>query len=159
MSTAPRPLGFRWFPREPEILVARTTWLLFASVILFSLWKTVGRDENFQDGDFGAYYYAAESVSRGESPYGVQTATYAPFFYSPAVAYLFRPLVPFGYMGAARIWMLVNWALCAACVVLGVRLARTQDDRSKMSWFVLWLALLPMLNFYWANVRVGRPAR
>ena len=156
MSTVPPPHGFRWFPREPEVLVARATWFLFACAIVFSLWKTVGRDENFQDGDYGAYFRAAASVSRGESPYGVDTVANAPFVYSPAVAYLFRPLVPFGYMGAARIWMLVNWALCAACVVLGVRLTRTEDDRTKMSWFVLWLALLPMLNFFWANVRVGQ---
>ena len=113
-SIAARP--GRWTP-----WMGYVTWGLFAAAVAFSLSRTVGTPEDFQWGDFGAYYRAGRAVARGESPYRIDE--YGPtsaFVYAPAYAYLFAPLSALDHTWAVRVWTLMNWGFCLACVLLVV---------------------------------------
>ena len=119
--------------------------------------NTIGVDEGFQDGDFGAYHRAARVVARGESPY--QVDEYGPeetFVYSPAFAYSIRPLGSLDYPWAARVWILMNFALWAVCIHLALELALVDSRRHPMHWGMVWLGGVATLSYFWNNVRVGQ---
>lgn len=132
------------------------TWMFLAGAVVFSLARTVGKGEDFQDADFGAYYQAGRMVSLGESPYTILKRVDASFVYSPACAYLFLPLQSLGYLPACQLWTLVNWGSCLACIVLALHLTFGADWRHKAAWGLLWLALLPVVSYFWNNVRSGQ---
>ncbi len=138
---------------------SQATWALLGVAIVVTMLRTIGQSDSFQEGDFGAYYRAACAVSRGESPYKVdEHGPEMTFVYSPAFAYLFRSLSWLDYMWAARVWMLLNWALWVVCVHLALRLALGHGRRDRVIWGMVWLAAFPTASYFWNNVRGGQAA-
>jgi alpha-1,2-mannosyltransferase len=135
---------------------AGITGLILAVAVLFSLARSIGKTDEFQDTDFGSYFYAGRFVSQGQSPYVIRSRPDASFVYSPASAYLFVPLQPLGYMTACRVWTVINWAACAACVLLAWMLTAGANRLRPIAWVPLWLAMTPMLSYFWNNVRAGQ---
>jgi hypothetical protein len=133
------------------------TWGLLGLAVVFSLARTQGATEDFQDANFGAYYRAGRAVARGETPYAIdQHGPTAAFVYAPAYAYLFCPLSLLDYAWAVRLWTLLNWACCAGCVILALSLVSGADTPGDWGWGTVWLAALPLAGYFWANVRVGQ---
>jgi hypothetical protein len=131
--------------------------VILGGVFLFSLWNTIGKTEEYQDGDFGAYHRAARAVSRGETPYQMDKhGPLATFVYAPAYAYFFLPLGGLDYLWAARLWMVLNWGLVLACIGLGLRLVLGTTWRRQPFWPIVCLAMVPLANNFWANIRTGQ---
>jgi hypothetical protein len=151
-GAGPRPAargGTRW--------AGYATWTLLGLAVAFSLARTRGATDDFQDANFGAYYRAGQAVARGESPYRLEEhGPTAAFVYAPAYAYLFSPLSRLDYAWAVRLWTLLNWACCAGCVVLGWTLVGGGDPPGGWDWGKVWLGGLPLAGYFWANVRVGQ---
>jgi hypothetical protein len=130
--------------------------LLVVVAVAISLKQTIGKTEEFQYSDFGAYYDAGRLVSQGDSPYAMRGRTDACFVYAPAAAYLFVPLQAFDYVGASRVWTIVNWAACGACVWLAWTLTVGPDRRRSIAWAAVGMAAIPILNYFLKNVRSGQ---
>jgi hypothetical protein len=152
MASVPRPAAFKIYIDHPQA-ISRASWFLLVCAIFFSLSQTMGR-RDIQVADFGAYYHAAEAVQRGQSPYFIQDRIDGSFVYSPAFACLFTPLHFLDYLWACRLWTLINWGLSFACLALAFHLAL--GWRASPPWDIIWLTLVPMENYFWANVRVGQ---
>src|SRR5262249_2321147 len=122
----------------------------------FSLARTSSKTaQNYQVFDFGAYYRAAVSVARGQTPYGIdEHGPTAAFVYAPAYAFLLYPLSCLDYTWACRLWMLGNWIVCLVCIVLALRLVTAK--KATGSWALLWLAMLPMASYFWNNISAGQ---
>jgi len=158
---------------------ARIVWMILAAAITYSLLWTIGKDEEFQSADFGAYYRAGRAIAGGHSPYVASkdaeqaasgyASAYAyllrrqgspnevagdTFVYAPAYAYLFWPLSQLDYVTSARLWMLLNWGATLVCVWLGLLLV--VGPGRPVPWGLLLLALLPAAGFFWANIRTGQ---
>jgi hypothetical protein len=131
---------------------------LLAAAILYSFWGTFGNPD-CQDADFGSYYRAAVAVGRGESPYTVdEHGPMGVYPYAPAYAYLFLPLGHLDYLWACRIWLALNWIATAAVFAAALRLVLGADWRSANVQGILPLAIVPMLTYIWADLRVGQIA-
>jgi hypothetical protein len=129
----------------------------FAVAVAYSFAWTSGQKPSFQKGDFGAYYRAGQAVAAGRTPYFVdENGPTETFVYAPAYAFLFQPFSQLDYCWGARAWMLVNWALTIVCVCLGLELVVGSGWRRQVPWDALWLALLPLVNFFWSNIRSGQ---
>jgi hypothetical protein len=138
-------------------LLGTAMLLTLAAAVAYSLAWTVDQHDDFQQGDYGAYYRAGRAVATGNSPYVVEehgpTET---FVYAPAYAFLFQPIAGLDYLWGARVWMAANWCLTAACAWLGLNLILGSGWRERAPWAVLWLAMVPLANFFWANIRSGQ---
>jgi hypothetical protein len=143
---------FDWSP-----LLSTAMLLTLAVAVAYSLAWTVDQHEDFQQGDYGAYYRAGRAVAQGHSPYFVEehgpTET---FVYAPAYAFLFQPVAALDYLWGARVWMAVNWCLIVVCAWLGVNLILGPGWSDRGPWTVLWLAMVPQANFFWTNIRSGQ---
>jgi len=153
--------GFTWALRLPQLgspgFLGVTSGLLLALAVAYSLLWTIGQKQSFQKGDFGAYYRAAQAVAAGRSPYFVdENGPTESFVYAPAYAYLFQPFSKLEYYWGVRAWMLLNWGLTVGCMCLGLTLIVGEGWRKQVPWAVLWLAVLPLANFFWANIRSGQ---
>jgi len=131
--------------------------MLLGLAVLFSLIRTLGKTDDFQDLDFGAYYRAGSAAGRGTSIYTIDKhGPTGSFVYAPAYAYLFLPLGSLDYVWACRLWTLLNWTFVAACLLLAVRLVGMGERRRDETWVVVWLVVLPLGSYFWSNVRVGQ---
>ncbi len=140
--------------------LGRATVLLLGLAVLFSLLRTVGKTEDFQDLDFGAYYRAAGAAARGGSIYTIDKhGPTGAFVYAPAYAYFFLPLSYLDYLWACRLWTVLNWIFVAACVFLALRLVSEEESRLGKSWGLVWLIVLPLGSYFWSNVRAGQAGR
>lgn len=128
--------------------------LAVAVAVALSFARTVDPKAESRDLDFGALYRGAQAVARGDSPY--VNDRYGPlgaYIYSPAWAYVLRPLAWFDYTSARRIWMTVNWLLAAGCVAMALRLA---FGRVSVPALALWLTVLPVASYFWSTLRAGQ---
>jgi hypothetical protein len=143
-----------WFSNWKRLL-GPTAGVVLAGAAIFSLTRTAGKTAaDYQIHDFGAYYRAAGAVVRGENPYVIdEYGPTAAFVYSPAFAYLLSPLIYLDYVWAWRLWMLGNWAVCVACLLLAFHLVAPKEGNR---WALLWLGTLPLASFYWNNINAGQ---
>jgi hypothetical protein len=133
------------------------SWVVLSLAVSYSLLWTIGQTHSFQKGDFGAYYRAGQAVAAGRTPYFVdENGPTETFVYAPAYAFLFQPFGLLEYYWGARAWMLVNWAVTILCLCLGLELIIGGDWRRQVPWATLWLALVPLSNFFWSNIRSGQ---
>jgi hypothetical protein len=138
-------------------LLAAAAGVTLAAAVTYSLLWSVGQNHTFQKGDFGAYYRAGQAVAEGRTPYFVdENGPTETFVYAPAYAFLFLPLGQLEYYWSARIWLLMNWTLTVACGCLGLELIVGTGWRKRVPWAALWLASLPLTNFFWSNIRSGQ---
>lgn len=132
-------------------------WLAAIALAAAAAWsfaRTVDPNAESRDLDFGAIYRGAQAVSRGETPYVVDRfGPLGSYIYSPAWAYLLKPLASFEYVGARRIWMAINWLLAAGCVAMSLRLT---FGRATVTALGLWLTVLPVASYYWSTLRAGQ---
>jgi hypothetical protein len=149
--------SFPWLGRlDGSRAFGTGTLLTFALIVTYSLLWSIGQNHTFQKGDFGAYYRAGKAVAAGKTPYFVdENGPTETFVYAPAYAFLFQPLSGFEFHTAARMWMVINWLLAILCVCLGLELV-VDGWRQRAPWLVIWLALVPTANFFWANIRSGQ---
>jgi hypothetical protein len=157
MSQISQLLRSYYFSKDRERHLRTAGWLFLGAAVLYSLGWTIGKTQTFQNFDFGAYYRSAEGVARGGTPYTInELGATATFVYAPAYAYLLSPLSSLDYIWTCRIWMMVNWLICLACIYLSLRLVADQDYGFGEKWILVWLGTLPVASYMWDNVRAGQ---
>lgn len=137
-------------------LVAR---ICVIGAILFSLYRTLGKTNDFQNLDFGAVYRGAAAVSAGETPYVLdEHGPLGSYIYGPALAFLAQPLAALDYLWACRIWMVFNWALALACLWMAIQLSLNAGRPDRNVWALFWLIAIPTASYIWSGIRVGQIA-
>ncbi len=117
-------------------ILARLLFLLFATIIL---WKGVWPSLQNTRGDFANYYTAARLIAEGKplqnayrdfvwfqkqiDRYGIEHQLGGFIPHPPPTALVMLPLTPFAPLTAKRIWIVLNVALAASCILLFARIA------------------------------------
>jgi hypothetical protein len=135
--------------------LGRALAMLLGVAVLFSLLRTIGKADDFQDLDFGAYHRAGGAAARGDPIYTIDKhGPTGSFVYAPAYAYFFAPLGALDYIWACRLWTLLNWTFAATCVLLALRLLDS-GERGETG-VVVGLVVLALGSYFWSNVRAGQ---
>ena len=125
--------------------------VVVAALVVFSFLGV--RKPTAQQGDFGAYYRAGQSVVADRSPYTLDPhfGDQGAYMYCPAFAHLVcRPLAHLSYLNAKRVFVGLNWVAAVGVVALSLRLA------GRPGFYVGVIACIAVGPYLWANFHNGQ---
>lgn len=119
-------------------LASEGVWWIVGFAMLAVLALTLGGIDRFLGGriwDWGHFYYAAEALSAGESPY---LAGRRGYIYPVTFAWLIQPLVGLGFEASAAVWIgLMGLASAVSLGLMFVFVKALPERASTAGWALL----------------------
>jgi hypothetical protein len=110
--------------------------------------------------DFHVYFAAAQALAHGMSPYIApppccfSARAMSGYTYPPLFAFVLIPLTRFSPDGAARIWLVVNYASLLGVLVIGVRAAHPRLAAETIAWLALLMLASPQIGAAMYGIQV-----
>jgi hypothetical protein len=167
MSESPKIFDLKFSP-----LIFTLLFAVLCGGIYFA--KRSGANPQEYKNDFNVYYFAAQEIAAGRTPYENSLGEWTPYLYPPLLAELLVPLAFLPLPMAAYLWFLINATALIAALRMSVKLAlgnepktagASQDEKSgknplaprrSQQIFACSMSLLILLRFVLDNFDYGQ---
>ncbi|MEW6127756.1 MAG: glycosyltransferase family 87 protein [Acidobacteriota bacterium] len=131
----------------------------FISIAIFILGSYFagrsGANPDSYSNDFNVYYFAAQEVAQGRTPYDHSLGAWTPYLYLPLLAEVMLPLTLLPVEQAAFLWFLISAAAILLAARMSVSLTNPNHFPSKATWIAA-ISLVVLLRFIFDNFDYGQ---